>query len=64
MAIDDQIKQESRDRRNLYVKPEVKRVDLRPEHAVLGTCKITGASGPGAGGSCRPAGSPCSTQGS
>jgi hypothetical protein len=29
-----------------YVKPEVKRVDLKPEEAVLGGCKISGHSGP------------------
>jgi hypothetical protein len=46
-----------------YVKPEIKQVALRPEEAVLGSCKTSGQSGPGGGGSCRhPA--PCSSQGS
>ena len=47
-----------------YVKPELKRVDLRPEEAVLGNCKVGTTAGPGSGGSCAPAGSSCSVQGS
>jgi len=34
-----------------YVKPEVRRVPLRPEEAVLGGCK-TASGGAGSGGSC------------
>ena len=30
-----------------YKKPEIKRVELRPEEAVLGFCKITSQFGPG-----------------
>jgi hypothetical protein len=30
-----------------YVKPEVKRVMLRPEEAVLGACKNSKSAGPG-----------------
>lgn len=30
-----------------YAKPEVKRVMLRPEEAVLGSCKTSKISGPG-----------------
>ncbi len=30
-----------------YVKPEVRRVPLRPEEAVLGGCKTASAIGPG-----------------
>lgn len=30
-----------------YVKPEIKRVMLRPEEAVLGACKTSKISGPG-----------------
>jgi hypothetical protein len=30
-----------------YSKPEVKQVELRPEEAVLGACKVSGHSGPG-----------------
>ncbi len=33
--------------RKPYVKPEVKRVSLHPEEAVLGSCKRSGTSGPG-----------------
>jgi hypothetical protein len=35
-----------------YQPPKVIRVSLRPEEAVLGHCKITGAAGP-VSGSCR-----------
>ena len=46
-----------------YVKPEIKQVALRPEEAVLGSCKGTAGTGPGTGSSCRRPG-PCSTIGS
>ncbi|MGC2531218.1 MAG: hypothetical protein WA639_26015 [Candidatus Acidiferrum sp.] len=36
----------------VYEPPKVIRVSLRPEEAVLGHCKITGAAGP-VSGSCR-----------
>ncbi len=36
-------------RKKQYVKPEVKRVMLRPEEAVLGSCKTSKISGPGQG---------------
>jgi len=35
-----------------YAPPQVVRVSLRPEEAVLGHCKVTGVAGP-AGASCR-----------
>lgn len=36
-----------------YAKPELTRVGLRPEEAVLGACKtIGGTAGGGAGGTC------------
>ncbi|MGC0774625.1 MAG: hypothetical protein WB543_16945 [Candidatus Acidiferrum sp.] len=38
--------------RTAYEPPKVIRVSLRPEEAVLGHCKITGAAGP-VSGSCR-----------
>ncbi|MGB8458668.1 MAG: hypothetical protein WCE50_13165 [Candidatus Acidiferrum sp.] len=38
--------------RPAYEPPKVIRVSLRPEEAVLGHCKITGAAGP-VSGSCR-----------
>jgi hypothetical protein len=34
-------------RKKNYVKPEVKRVMLRPEEAVLASCKTSKVSGPG-----------------
>ena len=33
----------TREQRKPYRKPEIRRVLLRPEEAVLGTCKSTGA---------------------
>ncbi len=45
-----------------YTKPELKIVELRPEEAVLGFCRGTGA-GPG-GSTCTAIGTPCSSNGS
>ena len=45
-----------------YQTPEVVRVSLRPEEAVLGHCKVTGVAGPVSAG-CRGV-RRCSTQGS
>ena len=39
------------DPKGAYEPPKVIRVSLRPEEAVLGHCKVTGAGGP-VGGSC------------
>lgn len=33
--------------RQPYAKPEIRQVTLRPEEAVLGSCKTTKAGGPG-----------------
>jgi hypothetical protein len=46
-------------RKKPYVKPEIQRVVLRPEEAVLGSCKTAQGSGPGGGRCNKP--SPCST---
>jgi hypothetical protein len=35
--------------RKPYAKPEVQQVSLRPEEAVLGSCKTSKVSGPGQG---------------
>jgi hypothetical protein len=44
-----------------YTKPELSVVPLRPEEAVLGSCKTnSGASGPGGSGNCHPVSS-CSS---
>ncbi len=51
-------------KKRVFTKPELQRVDLRPEEAVLGSCKFSASSGPGASGNCSPAGSACSTIGS
>ncbi len=41
------------DTKGAYEPPKVIRVSLRPEEAVLGHCKVTGAMGPVASSSCR-----------
>jgi hypothetical protein len=43
---------EGRQTQEPYQPPRVTRVSLRPEEAVLGHCKVTGAAGP-VSGSCR-----------
>lgn len=50
--------QRTRVKKKPYVKPEVKQVQLRPEEAVLGVCKLPGAYGPAAPG-CRTVAGPC-----
>lgn len=51
--------------RKRYQPPEVVRVTLRPEEAVLGHCKIPGAAGPASGSStCSKFGLRCNSQGS
>lgn len=42
-------------RKTPYVKPEVKKVPLTPEEAVLAGCKVQGTTGPG-GQNCRQGG--------
>ena len=39
-------KQGKRVPKKTYTKPEVKQVQLKPEEAVLGGCKVTGQFGP------------------
>jgi hypothetical protein len=41
------------DKGSPYEPPKVIRVSLRPEEAVLGHCKVTGAMGPVGSSSCR-----------
>jgi hypothetical protein len=47
--------------KKLYESPQVTKVSLRPEEAVLGACKIAGSAGP-VGHSCNA--TQCRTQGS
>lgn len=48
-----------------YQAPEVVRVSLRPEEAVLGHCKVPGAAGPASGSStCSKFGLRCNSLGS
>jgi hypothetical protein len=49
--------------RKPYVKPRLRRVELRPQEAVLGACKSSGGTvGGGAGGTCSTVS--CQSQGS
>ena len=50
---------QQRQARKPYAKPDVQQVSLRPEEAVLGSCKTTKTSGPGQGKCSAP--SACST---
>jgi len=43
----DKPRQETQQPRKPYRKPELKKVPLKPEEAVLGFCKISGHRGPG-----------------
>jgi hypothetical protein len=51
-----------RENKAVYQPPQVVRVSLRPEEAVLGHCKVSGSAGP-ASASCRTLG-PCRSHGS
>lgn len=55
-------KDEAARRKKPYRRPEVVVVALRPDEAVLGSCKTSGASGPGSAGSCSA--TRCRSQGS
>lgn len=46
-----------------YEQPRVTVISLRPEEAVLGTCKSLSVSGPGNAGTCAMVGN-CTTMGS
>jgi hypothetical protein len=49
--------------RKPYIKPKLRRVELRPQEAVLGACKSAGGTvGGGAGGTCSTVS--CNSQGS
>ena len=50
---------EQRNIRKPYAKPDVQQVSLRPEEAVLGSCKTSKVSGPGQGKCSNP--SSCSS---
>ena len=49
--------------RRPYNSPELVRIPLRAEEAVLGHCKQGSTGGPGSSGSCKPVGN-CHSQGS
>jgi len=59
----DQSSQHRAARRKPYVKPEIMRVELRAEEAVLGSCKSATVTGP-TGATCTDIISTCSTTGS
>jgi hypothetical protein len=54
--------QKTERRKKVYEPPKLRRVELRPEEAVLGNCKVSGVSGPGNAGTCTLVTS-CSTVG-
>ena len=62
MKDEDEKKPEERGADEPYEAPKIIRVSLRPDEAVLGHCKVTGAAGPVSGScfsvvSCRSIGS-------
>lgn len=58
----DKPERDGQQRRSPYVKPELRRVDLKPQEAVLGFCKTSGIAGPLQGDCTIP--SACSSTGS
>ena len=54
--------EEEESQKKSYVKPEITEIELRPEEAVLGSCKTTASAGPGSGRCNFP--SACSSLGS
>jgi len=48
-------KEKSEREKKPYARPELKKITLTPEEAVLGFCKTTGKTGPVAS-NCKPAG--------
>ena len=51
-------------RKKPYTKPAIKQVQLKPEEAVLGGCKMNGSgNGPVSMGTCNPLGVQCSVLG-
>ena len=46
MSNEHDIQPPEQDTKGAYEPPKVIRVSLRPEEAVLGHCKVTGAAGP------------------
>ena len=51
MKDEQDLQPQGQDTKGAYEPPKVIRVSLRPEEAVLGHCKVTGAAGP-VSGSC------------
>lgn len=59
---DEEIDQRQPAARKPYARPEITRVPLKPEEAVLGACKTAGVGGPVSSDCTVPVG--CSTAGS
>lgn len=59
---EDRVDTGERNRKKKYAKPAMERVHLRPEEAVLGSCKTSTVSGPLQGDCFLPI--PCPTDGS
>ena len=55
--MNDKPKERSERQKKPYSKPELKKITLTPEEAVLGFCKMTGKTGPvDVNHNCHPAG--------
>ena len=59
----DKSKEKSEEQRKPYLKPEVRKITLIAEEAILGFCKASGGTGPAAS-SCGYGVIPCTTIGS
>ena len=62
--MNDAKKRNAQKGKKLYLRPEVRQVQLKPEEAVLGGCKMDGSgSGPISIGTCNPLMIPCNVLG-
>jgi hypothetical protein len=60
--MNDELRDQANTNKKPYSKPDIRQVSLRPEEAVLGSCKTSKISGPGQGKCSVP--SACSSLGS
>ena len=60
----DEKKRNAQKGKKPYLRPEVRQVQLKPEEAVLGGCKVSGSgNGPASIGTCNPLMIACSVLG-
>jgi len=62
--MDDTQKESASRPKRVYQKPELAQVQLKPEEAVLGNCKMTARRGPATANCTLGGGGVCSTSGS